>query len=176
MTKSYVVSGQGARYPDERFRVPPHVEIHFYMSRLKAPSIYKPRTILDKLMVELSLFRDRVTMPGEVIPAYYCWAYPGEAPASGVFRRSTGELSIDLADASSERPVSLRHIVAEVARAREQKATVVHWLVRTEDVAGSAAAVQEFTPPRLRGASAARDAEESAHVALASMLPQPWQG
>ena len=68
------------------------------------------------------------------------------------------------------------YLEAEVARAREQKATVVHWLVRTEDVAGSAAAVQAFTPPRLRGASAARDAEVSAHVALASMLPQPWQG
>jgi hypothetical protein len=163
MTKSYIVSAQGARFSDDHYTVPEHVEIHFYFTRLSAPQIYKTRTLLDKLMVEIGMFPDWVATAGEVIPAYFCWAYPGETPTSGVFRRSTGQLAIDLAGSTGERPVALEHIVRELSTSREQKTTAIHWLARTEETPGTSAGLACQAPQRLRG-----DNAESTHVPLSS--------
>jgi hypothetical protein len=168
MTKSYVISGLGARYRDEALRVPENVEIHFYFTRLKAPQIYKARSILDRLMVELGMFPDWVAVPGELLPAYFCWAHPGPAPISGVFRRSTAELYVPLDGTDAQRPVSLAHLVQEVAgsRIRDGKLTAIHWLVRSADVAGSPAALDLQYPARLRSSGGAEGGDESAHVPL----------
>jgi hypothetical protein len=167
MTKSYVVSGQGTRYRDEALRVPDHVEIHFYFTRLKAPQIYKARTILDRFMVELGMFPDWVATAGEQLPAYFCWNQPDGKVPSGVYRRSTGELAIPLEGTDPEHPVSLAHLIQEVAgsRQREQKTTAIHWLVRCEDVAGSATGLALQYPRRLRG-GVVTDNAESAQVPL----------
>ena len=142
MTKSYIVSGQGVRYADDRFTIPPFVEIHFYFTRRTVPQIYRARNMLDKLMVEIGMFPDWVATAGEVIPAYFCCAYPDETPTSGVFRRSTGQLAMDLSGTTVDHPVALGHIVRELATSREQKTTAIHWLVRTEEAGGTSVALE----------------------------------
>lgn len=164
MTKSYIVSGQGARFSDDKYIVPADVEIHFYFTRRSAPQIYKTRTALEKLMVEIGMFPDFVATAGEAIPAHYCWAYPEVMPSTGVFRRSTGYLAMDLADATAQRPIALSHIVRELTAGREQKMTAIHWLARTEETAGSSSALECLTPPRLPGSGG--DSSESSHVPL----------
>ena len=165
MTKSYIVSGQGVRYSDDRFTVPPNVEIHFYFTRRTAPQIYKARTTLDKLMVEIGMFPDYVATAGQVIPAHFCWPYATETPTSGVFRRSTGQLALDLAGASALRPVALGHIVRELASQREQKLTAIHWLARTEEMAGTSIELECSAPARLPSGGGGENAE-SMHVPL----------
>jgi hypothetical protein len=165
MTKSYIVSGHGVRYADDRFTVPPFVEIHFYFTRRTAPQIYRARTALDKLMVEIGMFPDYVATAGEVIPAYFCWPYATGTPSSGVFRRSTGQLAMDLSGASAQRPVALGHIVREFAAQREQKLTALHWLARTEEAAGTSIDLDCIAPPRLPSNSGG-DGAESTHVPL----------
>jgi hypothetical protein len=166
MTKSYVVSGQGIRFSAARYCVPDHVEIHLYRARWRAPQIYKPRSILDELMVGVGVFPDWIAGPGEFMPAHYCWASPVDRPPSGVFRRSSGHLAIDLAGTTAAKPVELGYIVDQVAHGRETRMTVVHWLVRTEEVDGADAQSRNVQrPPRLfRGD--AREMEESQRVPL----------
>ena len=165
MTKSYIVSGQGVRYADDRFTIPPFVEIHFYFTRRTVPQIYRARNMLDKLMVEIGMFPDWVATAGEVIPAYFCCAYPDETPTSGVFRRSTGQLAMDLSGTTVDHPVALGHIVRELATSREQKTTAIHWLVRTEEASGTSIALECQAPPRLSTATGGDNAE-SVHVPL----------
>ena len=166
MTKSYVVSGQGIRCVDEHYCVPAHVEIHFYRARRQPPRIYKPRTILDKLMVEVGVFPDWIAVSGEFVPIHYCWAGLVERPQSGVFRRSSGDLILDLAGTTASTPVELGHIVDQVAHGRETRLTVLHWLVRTEEVDGGMALPRNvLRPPRLFGGDAC-DTQESQQIPL----------
>jgi hypothetical protein len=97
MTKTYVVSGCGMKFDAAPWPVPANVEIHFYFQCMREPQFYKTRSILDKLMLEVGMFPDRVAVAGEMIPSHFVWAHPGDEPRSGVFRRSTGNLAMELA-------------------------------------------------------------------------------
>lgn len=167
MTKSYIVSGQGARFTDESYRVPPWVEIHFYFTRRKAPQIYKTRTVLEKFMVELGMFPDWVATAGEVVPVHLCWADPAQAAPSGVFRRRSGELSMDFAGSSPSLQVGLDYVVRELSREREQKMTCFHWMVRSEEATGHSSTRMRLAPRRLH-AGMGEDVE-SQHAALAKL-------
>ena len=164
MTKSYVVSGLGMRFGEERCRVPDHVEIHFYLPRREAPRIFRPRNILEELMVEVGVFPYWISGPGELMPLHLCWAHPEGGPRSGVFRRATGDLVIDLAGTSAERPVALSHIVDQIAHRREAKSTVLHWLAPTTEAAGASTGLKLRWPMR-RPQGAVPEADESRRVA-----------
>src|SRR6476661_8699176 len=82
MTKTYVVSGCGMKFDAALWPVPAGVEIHFYFQCMREPQLYKTRTILDKLMLDVGMFPDRVAMPGDMIPSHFVWAHAGEQPPS----------------------------------------------------------------------------------------------
>jgi hypothetical protein len=174
MTKTYVVSGRGMKFDAAPWPVPRHVEIHFYFRSLRQPQVYKTRTILDQLMLEAGMFPDRVAVGGELIPRHFCWAHPTEHPRSGVFRRSSGQLAMDLAGSDARRPVALNHVVRLLTVGREHSHTVIHWLVREEQGQADPAELDCLYPSRLR--SQADDDGES-HQLLLADLPlelEPW--
>jgi hypothetical protein len=167
MTKTYVVSGRGMKVDAALWIVPPNVEIHFYFSCMRKPQFYKTRSVLDELILEVGMFPDRVAVEGDLIPSHFCWAYPGERPASGVFRRQTGHLAIDLSGSSPSRPVSLSHVVQELSAQRSRRTTAIHWIVRAEEVTTELTNLDCVFPPRLRNGFV-EDRAESKHVPLAS--------
>ena len=169
MTKTYVVSGCGVKFDAALWPVPPGVEIHFYFQCMREPQFYKTRTILDKLMLEVGMFPDRVATSGEMIPSHFCWAHPTEQPPSGVFRRQTGNLAMDLAGTDPRRPVALSHVVKTLAADRARSATVIHWIVKEEEGPADLTGLDCLYPPRLRSGGA-EDGEESHHVPLADVL------
>jgi hypothetical protein len=149
MTKTYVVSGRGMKFDDASWSVPANVEIHFYFACMRKPQFYKTRSVLEELMLDVGMFPDRVAVAGEGIPSYFCWAHPGERPLSGVFRRQTGQLAIDLAGSSAARPVPLSHLVQELATGRRTRATAIHWIVRAEESVLDLDSVSCLYPARL---------------------------
>lgn len=166
MTKTYVVSGRGMKFDAALWPVPANVEIHFYFACMREPQFYKTRTILDKVMLEVGMFPDRVASPGEMIPSHFCWTHPGEQPAAGVFRRQTSELVMDLAGSGPTRPVPLSHVVKALTADRARSPTTIHWIVREDADLADVAALDCLFPPRLR-TGAVEDGEESHHVPLA---------
>jgi hypothetical protein len=169
MTKTYVVSGCGMKFDAALWPVPPAVEIHFYFQCMREPQFYKTRTILDKLMLDVGMFPDRVATSGEMIPSHFCWAHPAEQPASGVFRRQTGSLAMDLSGTDARRPVALSHVVKTLAADRARSATVIHWIVKEEDEPADLSGLDCLYPSRLRSGGA-EDGEESHHVPLSDVL------
>lgn len=167
MTKTYVVSGCGMKFDAALWPVPPGVEIHFYFQCMREPQFYKTRTILDKLMLEVGMFPDRVATAGEMIPSHFCWSHPDPQATSGVFRRSTGSLAMDLEGSDSRHPVALSHVVKTLAADRARSTTVIHWIVKPEEGPADPAGLDCLYPPRLRSA----DGEESQHVPLSDILP-----
>lgn len=184
MTKTYVVSGCGRKFDAALWPVPPAVEIHFYFQCMREPQFYKTRTILDKLMLEVGMFPDRVATAGEMIPSHFCWAHPAGQPVSGVFRRQTGNLAMDLGGSDAQHPVALSHVVKTLASDRGRSTTVIHWIVRDEDGPADLSALDCLYPPRLRSGGV-DDGEESHHVPLSAAVPlsrvgpgplQEWPG
>ncbi len=171
MTKTYVVSGSGMKFDAALWPVPPNVEIHFYFQCMREPQFYKTRTILDKLMLEVGMFPDRVALPGEMIPSHFCWAHSGDSPRSGVFRRHTGHLAMDLSGSDPKRPVALSHVVKALTAGRPKSSTVIHWIVREDETESDPASLDCLYPSRLRSA-AIEDGEESHHVPLSEPLPE----
>jgi hypothetical protein len=173
MTKTYVVSGCGMKFDAARWPVPRNVEIHFYFQSRRRPQFYKTRTILDKLMLEVGMFPDSVAVAGEMIPSHFCWAHPGQHPRSGVFRRHSGRLAMDLAGSDSRRLVAMSHVVRLLTVGREHSHTVIHWVVREEKVDADLADLDCLYPSRLRSSGA--DDGESNHAPLDLPLElEPW--
>ena len=170
MTKTYVVSGCGMKFDAALWRVPANVEIHFYFQCMREPQFYKTRTILDKLMLDVGMFPDRVALPGEMIPSHFVWAHPAGQPPSGAFRRQTGNLALDLADTDAARPVSLSHIVKALTSGRSRSSTAIHWIVREEEAPEDLAGLDCQYPPRMRN-GLADDGDESHHVPLSERQP-----
>jgi hypothetical protein len=170
MTKTYVVSGRGTKFDAALWPVPSGIEIHFYFQCMREPQFYKTRTILDKLMLDVGMFPDRVALAGEMIPSHFVWAHPKEQPPSGVFRRQTGNLAMELEGTDASRPVSLSHIVKTLAADRSRSATAIHWIVREEESPEDLAGLDCQYPPRLRNAGA-DDGDESHHVPLSQRQP-----
>jgi len=184
MTKTYVVSGCGMKFDAALWPVPANVEIHFYFQCMREPQFYKTRSILDKVMLEAGMFPDRVALPGEMIPSHFCWAHPDDRAPSGVFRRQTGHLAMDLSGSGPTRPVALSHVVKTLVADRGRSATAIHWIVREDEDTSDLAALDCLFPARLRN-GAIEDGEESHHVPLAQAVslaevgPGPfpdWQG
>ena len=63
--------------------VPPGVEIHFYFQCMREPQFYKTRTILDKLMLEVGMFPDRVATARRDDPQPLLLGASGRAAAVG---------------------------------------------------------------------------------------------
>ena len=150
------------------WRVPANVEIHFYFQCMREPQFYKTRTILDKLMLDVGMFPDRVALPGEMIPSHFVWAHPAEQPPSGAFRRQTGNVAIDLAGTDATRPVALSHIVKTLSADRARSSTAIHWIVREEEGPEDLAGLDCQYPQRLRNGI---DGDESHHVPLSQSQP-----
>src|ERR1700758_5210701 len=170
MTKTYVVSGCGMKFDAALWPVPPGVEIHFYFQCMREPQLYKTRTILDKLMLEVGMFPDRVATAGDMIPSHFVWAHGGETPSSGVFRRQTGNLAMDLSDTDALRPVALSHIVRTLSADRGRSTTAIHWIVREAEDPIDLSALDCQYPPRLRG-GVADDGDESREMPLSGQMP-----
>jgi len=136
---------------------------------MREPQFYKTRTILDKLMLDVGMFPDSVALPGEMIASHFCWAHPGEQPASGVFRRQSGQLAMDLSDSDATRPVALSHVVKAFSANRDRSTTVIHWIVREEEASIDLAGLDCLYPTRLRN-SGLDDGDESQHVPLAEIV------
>ena len=151
MTKNYIVSGHGGCFKGEQWWVPDGVQVHFYCMKDRVLGDNKGYTILDKLLLNVDVYTAWVAGPGKAISAYSCWAYPGIAPASGVFRRKSGQLVMSLAGTSGKKPVALGHIahVLSKERAEAGKWTIIHWLACTTESTGSSANVEYQTPGRL---------------------------
>jgi hypothetical protein len=170
MTKTYVVSGRGMKFDAALWPVPPGVEIHFYFQCMREPQFYKTRTILDKLMLEVGMFPDRVAMPGEMIPSHFVWAHSAEQPPSGVFRRQTGNLAMDLSDTGASRPVALSHVVKTLAADRGRGTTAIHWIVREQESPADLSALDCLYPPRVRN-GVVEDGDESREMPLSGQMP-----
>ena len=164
MTKTYVVSGRGMKFDAALWPVPPDVEIHFYFQCMREPQLYKTRTILDKLMLDVGMFPDHVATTGEMIPSHFVWAHAAGQPPSGVFRRQSGNLAMDLSGTDASHPVALSHVVKTLAAERNRSATVIHWIVREEDSPPDLGSLDCLYPTRLR--NGVYDSEESAQVPL----------
>jgi hypothetical protein len=175
MTKTYVASGCGMKVDAAPWLVPPNVEIHFYFQCMREPQFYKTRTILDKLMLEVGMFPDRVALPGEIIPSHFCWSHPGEQAPSGVFRRQTGHLAMGFAGSDPSHPVALSHVVKTLTADRSRSTTVIHWIVREQEGPEDLAGLSCVYPPRLRS-GAVDDGDESSQIPLSESqpLPEPW--
>ena len=169
MSKTYVVSGCGMKFDAALWPVPPGIEIHFYFQCMREPQLYKTRTILDKLMLDVGMFPDRVAVAGDMIPSHFVWAHPDEKTTSGVFRRSTGHLAIDLAGTDPSHPVALSHVLKTLAGNRARSTTVIHWIVKEEDGPSDLSGLDCQYPERLRNLGA-EDGEESGHVPLSDVL------
>jgi hypothetical protein len=165
MTKTYVVSGRGTKFDTALWTVPTDVEIHFYFPCMRKPQFYKTRSILEELILDCGMFPDRVAVAGELIPSHFCWAHPDEQPPSGVFRRQTGHLAMDLAGTGPSRPVALSHVVRELSAERSRRATAIHWIVRAEEATTDLATLDCQFPARVRNAFV-EDRAESHHVPL----------
>jgi hypothetical protein len=163
MTKTYVVSGCGLKFDAALWPVPPNVEIHFYFQCMREPQVYKTRTILDKLMLDVGMFPDRVALAGEMIPSHFVWSHASEQPPSGVFRRQTGNLALDLTGTDQHHPVALSHVVKTLAGDR-RSTTAIHWIVREEEGPADLSALDCLYPTRLR--NGVYDSEESGHAPL----------
>jgi hypothetical protein len=170
MSKTYVVSGCGMKFDAALWPVPANVEIHFYFQCMREPQLYKTRTILDKLMLEVGMFPDRVAMPGDMIPSHFVWAHPGEQPASGVFRRQSGQLAMDLGDTDASRPVALSHIVKTLSADRARSNTAIHWIVRESEDLAELSGLDCQYPPRLRSGGT-DDGDESREMPLSGQMP-----
>ncbi len=170
MTKTYVVSGRGTKLDDAPWTVPANVEIHFYFPCMRKPQFYKTRSILEELILDVGMFPDLVAVAGEVIPSHFCWSHPGDQPASGVFRRQTGLLALDLSGSSPSAPVALSHVVRELTAERSSRATAIHWIVRAEEVAADFSGANCLLPTRLRGL--VEDRPESHHMPLDEPVPE----
>jgi hypothetical protein len=170
MTKTYVVSGRGMKLDAALWPVPPGIEIHFYFQCMREPQFYKTRSILDKLMLDVGMFPDRVAMPGDMIPSHFVWAHATEQPPSGVFRRQTGNLAMDLADTEDSRPVALSHIVKSLGTDRGRSSTAIHWIVREEEGVADPSTLDCQYPPRLRN-GVADDGDESREMPLSGQMP-----
>ena len=170
MTKTYVVSGCGMKFDAALWQVPANVEIHFYFQCMRQPQFYKTRTILDRLMLDVGMFPDRVALPGDMIPSHFVWAHPAEQPPSGAFRRQTGTLAMDLADTDAARPVSLNHVVKTLTADRSRSTTAIHWIVRQELAPEELTDLDCQYPPRLRNGQV-DDGDESVHVPLSERQP-----
>jgi hypothetical protein len=168
MTKTYVVSGCGMKFDAALWPVPPGVEIHFYFQCLREPQFYKTRTILDKLMLDVGMFPDRVATAGEMIPSHFVWAHAAEQPPSGVFRRQTGNLALDLSGTDASHPVALSHVVKTLAAERHRSSTAIHWIVREQEAPADLTSLECLYPTRLR--NGVYDGDESAQVPLSDML------
>jgi hypothetical protein len=149
--------------------VPAGVEIHFYFQCMREPQLYKTRTILDKLMLDVGMFPDRVAVAGDMIPSHFVWAHAGEQPASGVFRRQSGQVAIDLADTDASRPVALSHIVKTLSADRSRSTTAIHWIVRESEELAELSGLDCQYPPRLRAVS--DDGDESREMPLSGQMP-----
>ena len=150
--------------------VPPGIEIHFYFQCMREPQFYKTRSILDKLMLDVGMFPDRVAMPGDMIPSHFVWAHATEQPPSGVFRRQTGNLAMDFSDTDASRPVALSHSVKSLGAVRGRSSTAIHWIVREEEVAADPSALDCQYPPRLRNGGS-DDGDESREMPLSGQMP-----
>ena len=170
MSKTYVVSGCGMKFDAALWPVPAGVEIHFYFQCMREPQLYKTRTILDKLMLEVGMFPDRVAVAGDMIPSHFVWAHAGEQPASGVFRRQSGQLAMDLADTDASRPVALSHVVKTLSADRSRSTTAIHWIVRESEELADLSGLDCQYPPRLR-AGVADDGDESREMPLSGQMP-----
>jgi len=148
--------------------VPPGVEIHFYFQCVREPQVYKTRTILDKLMLDVGMFPDRVATAGEMIPSHFVWAHATEQPPSGVFRRQTGNLALDLSGTDALHPVALSHVVKTLAADRPRSSTAIHWIVREREAPADLSNLDCLYPPRLRNGG--YDGDESAQVPLSEVL------
>ena len=165
MTKTYVVSGRGTKFDTALWTVPADVEIHFYFPCMRKPQFYKTRSILEELILDVGMFPDAVAVAGDLIPSHFCWVHPDAQPASGVFRRHTGHLAIDLAGSGASRPVPLSHIVRELSCERSKRATAIHWIVRGEEAGTDLASLECLFPARVRSALV-EDRPESHQVPL----------
>ena len=159
--------------------VPPNVEIHFYFQCMREPQFYKTRTILDKMMLDVGMFPDRVATAGDMIPSHFCWVHPAERPASGVFRRQTGHLAMDLAgsEPDASRGAEPRREDAGGRPRAEARRRSTGSCVKTRSPPISPSLDCLF-PPRLRNGGV-EDGEESHHVPLAEVAFEPfqdWQG
>ena len=152
------------------WRVPANVEIHFYFQCMREPQFYKTRTILDKLMLDVGMFPDRVALPGEMIPSHFCWAHPTEQPPSGAFRRQTGNVAMDMTATDPKRPVALSHVVKALTADRGKGTTAIHWIVREEEGPVDLDGLDCQYPPRLRN-GVIDDGDESHHVPLSQSQP-----
>ena len=169
MTKTYVVSGRGTKFDTALWTVPRDVEIHFYFPCMRKPQFYKTRSILDELILDNGMFPDRVAVAGELIPSHFCWAHPDEQPQSGVFRRQTGHLAMDLSGTHPTRAVALSHVVRELTAERIKRPTAIHWIVRLEEPSVDYADLECLYPGRVRNAMGEEDRAESHHVPLENL-------
>jgi hypothetical protein len=172
MTKTYVVSGCGMKVDAALWRVPANVEIHFYFQCMREPQFYKTRTILDKLMLDVGMFPDRVALAGEMIPSHFCWAHAAEQPPSGAFRRQTGNVAMDLAGTDVQHPVALSHVVKALTADRGKGTTAIHWIVREEEGPEDLSGLECQYPARVRNC-VVDDGDESHHVPLSQSQPLP---
>src|SRR6516225_4291260 len=170
MSKTYVVSGRGMKVDAALWPVPAGVEIHFYFPSRREPQIYKTRTVLDKLMLEVGMFPDHVAVAGDMIPSHFVWAHGGGQPSSGVFRRQTGNLAMDLGDTDANRPVALSHIVKTLSADRARSTTAIHWIVRESEDPTDLTALDCQYPPRLRSGTS-DDGDESREMPLSGQMP-----
>jgi len=162
MTKTYLVTGAGCRRREETLVVPEGVQIIFYQARPRPRGLSVVRTPNDELMIATKLLTARAAGPGETIPSAFCWERDGKFPPSGVHRRSTGLRVMDLSDTSARQPVSLEHIVRQLALHRDGRPTIVHWLVESAEPHPVRKLWQLQHPRRLfKG-----DGDESGHAPL----------
>lgn len=165
MTKSYIVTGVGCKRREESFIVPEGVQIIFYRTRPRPPRIATVQTPTDELMVAVKLFTAKAAGPGETVSAAFCWQRSAESLPSGVYRRGTGELVMELSDTSARQPVALGHIARELAMEREGRPTIIHWIVEPAEPAPARQNWQLQHPPRLLPG----DGNESAHAPFDEM-------
>jgi hypothetical protein len=149
MTKNYIVSGHGGCFKGEQYWVPHGVEVHFYCPKDRVLHNDKGYTVLDKLLLGVDVYFAWKATATTPIPAYSCWAYPGIAPASGVFRRKSSTMVMSFAGTSGTKPVALGHIIHQLSKDRVDKMTIIHWLACTTESTGSSANVEYQTPDRL---------------------------